>query len=181
MEALEGWRRRWKARWCCVGLVVCWAAVVRLVSWWIVAGSRAVLQWGERSLESGCVEWMMMVQWMGSERRLRGGCGCCPCTRVAVAASERGRGEGGASAVEAGQSCSRHQGRHFLWGDKERDRRKGEKRNERLVYIQHVNKKKITTIMFVFPLVCLSEKILTCRIFKVVPLLSYAAVGVKNM
>lgn len=71
--------------------------------------------------------WMMMVQWMGSERRLRGGCGCCPCTRVAVAASERGRGEGGASAVEAGQSCSRHQGRHFLWGDKERDRRKGKK------------------------------------------------------
>lgn len=35
--------------------------------------------------------------------------------------------------------------------------------------------------MFVFPLVCLSEKILTCRIFKVVTLLSYAAVGVKNM
>lgn len=28
-------------------------------------------------------------------------------------ASEVG-GEGGASAVEAGQSCSRHQGRHFL-------------------------------------------------------------------
>lgn len=51
----------------------------------------------------------------GVERRLRGGCGCCPCTRVAVAASERGRGEGGASAVEAGQSCSRHQGRHFLF------------------------------------------------------------------
>lgn len=50
----------------------------------------------------------------GSERWLRGGCGCCPCTRVTVAASERGRGEGGASAVEAGQSCSRHQGRHFL-------------------------------------------------------------------
>lgn len=42
--------------------------------------------------------------------------------------SKRARqGEGGASAVEAGQSCSRHQGRHFLWGDKERDRRKGKK------------------------------------------------------
>lgn len=50
----------------------------------------------------------------GPERRLQGECGCCPCTRVTVAASERGGGEGGASAVEAGQSCSRHQGRHFL-------------------------------------------------------------------
>lgn len=54
-------------------------------------------------------------RWMsGSERWLQGGCGCCPCTRVTVAASERGGGQGGASAVEAGQSCSRHQGRHFL-------------------------------------------------------------------
>lgn len=70
-----------------MGLVVCWAAVVRLVSWWI-ADSRLV-----RRAESGCVEWMMM-KWMGLERRLRGGCGCCPCTRVAVAASERGRGGG---------------------------------------------------------------------------------------
>lgn len=50
----------------------------------------------------------------GSERRLRKGCGRCPCSCVNVAASERGGGEGGASAVEAGQSCSRHQGRHFL-------------------------------------------------------------------
>lgn len=41
---------------------------------------------------------------------------------VAVAASERGGGEGGASAVEAGQSCSRHQGRHFLWGERDRER-----------------------------------------------------------
>ena len=60
----------------------------------------------------------------------RGGCGRCPYTRVTVAASERGggRGEGGASAVEAGQSCSRHQGRHFLWG--ERDRREGKTERE---------------------------------------------------
>lgn len=42
-------------------------------------------------------------------------CGRCPFTLRTVAASERARGEGdGASAVEAGQSCSRHQGRHFL-------------------------------------------------------------------
>lgn len=54
----------------------------------------------------------------GSERWLRGGCGCCPCTRVTVAASERGGEEGLASAVEAGQSCSRHQGRHFLWKER---------------------------------------------------------------
>lgn len=50
---------------------------------------------------------------------LRGGCGRCPYTRFIVAASVRGGGEGWASAVEAGRSCSRHQGRHFLWGERE--------------------------------------------------------------
>lgn len=55
----------------------------------------------------------------GSERRQREGCGCCPLSRITVAASERARGEGGASAVEAGQSCSRHQGRHFLCEESE--------------------------------------------------------------
>lgn len=63
-----------------------------------------------------------------SERGPRGGCGRCPYARVTVAASERGGGggEGGASAVEAGQSCSRHQGRHFLWGERERERDKAD-------------------------------------------------------
>ena len=61
----------------------------------------------------------------------------CYCgSRGAVGGGRRGGGAGGgrggggaaggASAVEAGQSCSRHQGRHFLW--RERDRREGKDR-----------------------------------------------------
>lgn len=41
---------------------------------------------------------------------------CC-CGRKRA---RRCRGLGGASAGEAGQSCSRHQGRHFLWGERSR-------------------------------------------------------------
>lgn len=61
-------------------------------------------------------------------------------------ASEAG-GEGGASAVEAGQSCSRHQGRHFLWGDKERDRREG-KREQEISLMQHIKKKNNFRVYF---------------------------------
>lgn len=38
-----------------------------------------------------------------------------------LARSGRDGGGGGASAVEAGQSCSRHQGRHFLCRERERE------------------------------------------------------------
>lgn len=38
-----------------------------------------------------------------------------------LARSEQDGGGGGASAVEAGQSCSRHQGRHFLCRERERE------------------------------------------------------------
>ena len=97
----------------------------------------------------------------------RGGCGRCPYTRVTVAASKRGggRGEGGASAVEAGQSCSRHQGRHFLW--RERDRREG--KTERLVMI-HIQRKLSGFFSFLFHFSFIGSA-----------LLRYAAVGMKNM
>ena len=60
-----------------------------------------------------------------------------------------GRELGGASAVEAGQSCSRHQGRHFLWG--ERDRKEGQAESE-ISLIIHVQRKLpgLFSLSFIF-------------------------------
>lgn len=62
-------------------------------------------------------------------------------------ASEAGERVGGVSAVEAGQSCSRHQGRHFLWGEREIGRRKSRK----ISLMIHITR-KLLRVWFLFHL-----------------------------
>lgn len=84
------------------------AAVVRLVSWWRAEAGSGWRRWRMVGAQAAkrFVFAVLVLELLWQQ-----------------ASKEQARwGGGGASAVEAGQSCSRHQGRHFLCREREMER-----------------------------------------------------------